>query len=185
MSTQLRRVAVYCGARFGNSPSYALAAESLGRHLALANIGIVYGGSKNGLMNIVANSALDAGGEVLGVIPTQFQKQEQAHPNLTELMFVDTIHERKAKMLELADAIIALPGGGGTLDELAEAYGWAKMGVHKKPCLCLDVDNFWQPLFDLFGNMQTAGFMSESMPLLRATDPVQAIHLLQQALTSN
>ncbi|MDK2779047.1 MAG: TIGR00730 family Rossman fold protein [Pseudomonadota bacterium] len=173
----MKRVAIYCGSRHGNSEKYAQAAAAVATALAQQGIGIVYGGSKTGLMGIVADAALAAGGEVTGVIPDALTRREVAHPGLTALHHVDSMHTRKAMMADLADAFIALPGGVGTLDEMIEIWCWAGMGAHSKPCLCYDVDNYWQPLFDLLSHVRQEGFAHGNEQLLRASTPAD---LLQQ-----
>ncbi len=179
--TSLKRIAIYCGAKAGNSPAYAEAAAQLARTLAEAGIGIVYGGSRNGLMGIVADTALAAGGEVIGVIPDLLNKNEHAHPHLTHLYHVASMHERKALMAQLADGFIALPGGIGTLDELIEIWCWAGMGSHAKPCACLDVNQYWQPLFDLLGHIEQEGFAHGERQLLRSDDPAQLLALMAKS----
>ena len=174
----MKRVAVYCGSRPGNSEKYALAAAAVATALAEQNIAVIYGGSKTGLMGIVADAALAAGGDVIGVIPDTLRKREVAHPGLSELHHVSSMHERKAMMAELADAFIALPGGVGTLDEMIEIWCWAGMGAHSKPCLCYDVDNYWQPLFDLLAHVRQEGFAHGDEQLLRASSPQQLLQHL-------
>lgn len=176
----MKRVAIYCGSRPGNDAKYAQAAHELASWLAAQGIGIVYGGSITGLMGIVADSALAAGGEVIGVIPDWLNKREVGHPGLTELHHVAGMHERKAMMAELADAFIALPGGVGTLDELIEIWCWAGMGSHSKPCLCYDVDGYWQPLFDLLRHVHSEGFAHGNEEILRVTDTTQLAAVLGQ-----
>jgi uncharacterized protein (TIGR00730 family) len=127
-------------------PEYAAAASELGRELASRGLEIVYGGASVGLMGALADSALAARGTVIGVIPTRLVQYEIAHAGLTKLHVVETMHERKAMMAELADAVIALPGGTGTLDELFELFTWKQLGLHRKPIGLLDVDGYWQPL---------------------------------------
>ena len=127
-------------------PEYAAAAAETGRELASRGLEIVYGGASVGLMGALADSALAAGGTVIGVIPTRLVEHEIAHAHLTKLHIVETMHERKALMAELADAVIALPGGTGTLDELFELFTWKQLGLHRKPLGMLDVDGYWQPL---------------------------------------
>ena len=127
-------------------PEYAAAAADLGRELASRDIEVVYGGARVGLMGALADSALAAGGTVIGVIPNRLVQHEIAHAGLTKLHVVETMHERKAMMAELADAVIALPGGTGTLDELFELFTWKQLGLHRKPLGLLDVDGYWQPL---------------------------------------
>ena len=127
------RLCVFCGASPGRTPAYAALAREVGTGLAARGIGIVYGGGRVGLMGALADAALAAGGEVVGVIPRRLVDRELAHPGLTELDVVDTLHERKARMAELADGFIALPGGLGTLEELAEVASWAQLELHRKP----------------------------------------------------
>ena len=127
-------------------PEYGAAASEMGRELASRGLEIVYGGASVGLMGALADSALAAGGTVIGVIPTRLVEHEIAHPRLTKLHIVETMHERKALMAELADAVVALPGGAGTLDELFELFTWKQLGLHRKPLGLLDVDGYWQPL---------------------------------------
>ncbi|MDQ2889208.1 MAG: TIGR00730 family Rossman fold protein [Gemmatimonadota bacterium] len=162
------RVAVYCGANAGNSPRFADAARELGNGLARKGIGVVYGGASRGLMGILADAALAAGGEVIGVLPRSLGHREIAHPAITELRLVDTMHERKALILELSDAVAVLPGGIGTLDEFFEAFTWAQIGLHHKPIALIDVNGFYQPLLAHLRNMVAAGFLSaERMETLR------------------
>ena len=175
----MQRIAIYCGARSGNDPKYAKAAEQLAHYLAQQGIGIVYGGSNSGLMGIIADTALAAGGEVIGVIPDSLHKREIAHSGLSTLHHVAGMHERKALMAELANAFVALPGGIGTLDELIEIWCWAGMGAHSKPCACYEVDNYWQPLFDLLSHVQQEGFAHGERQLLRASTPEQLLTSLQ------
>jgi uncharacterized protein (TIGR00730 family) len=137
------RICVFCGASPGREPEYLAAARAVGEGLAQRGIGLVYGGGRVGLMGAVADAALGADGEVIGVIPTGLVDRELAHPGLTELRVVDTLHERKAVMAELADAFIALPGGLGTLEELAEVVSWAQLELHAKPIGLLEVGDYW------------------------------------------
>lgn len=154
-----RRICVFCGSSSGARPSYADAAISLARHLVANGVVIVYGGSKLGLMGMLADAALEAGGEVIGVIPQSLMKKEIAHPRLSELRLVSSMHERKAQMAELADAFIALPGGYGTLDELCEILTWAQLGLHRKPCGILNVEGYFEPLLLLFDRAVTEQFL--------------------------
>jgi uncharacterized protein (TIGR00730 family) len=142
----VKRVLVFCGSSPGRIPEYADAAQELGRLLAQRGLETVYGGASVGLMGAVADGALAAGGRVIGVIPTRLVEIEVAHAGLTELRVVETMHERKALMAELSDAVIALPGGTGTLDELFELFTWSQLGLHRKPLGLLDVAGYWQPL---------------------------------------
>jgi uncharacterized protein (TIGR00730 family) len=142
----VKRVLVFCGSSPGRLPEYSERAAELGRVLASRGLEIVYGGASVGLMGAVADSALAAGGTVIGVIPTRLVEYEIAHAGLTKLHIVETMHERKAMMAELADAVIALPGGTGTLDEVFEMFTWRQLGLHRMPLGLLDVDGYWQPL---------------------------------------
>jgi uncharacterized protein (TIGR00730 family) len=147
------RVLVFCGSSPGKRPEYAAAAHELGGLLAGRGLGLVYGGARVGLMGAVADGALAAGGEVIGVIPGQLVAHEIAHTGLTELHEVRTMHERKALMAELSDAVIALPGGTGTLDELFELFTWSQLGLHRMPMGVLDVAGYWQPLLAMLDHM--------------------------------
>jgi uncharacterized protein (TIGR00730 family) len=151
----IKRVLVFCGSSPGARPEYAAAADQLGRLLAGRGLGLVYGGARVGLMGAVADGALAAGGEVIGVIPRQLVEHEIAHTGLTELHEVSTMHERKALMADLSDAVIALPGGTGTLDELFELFTWSQLGLHRMPIGLLDVVGYWQPLLAMLDHMVT------------------------------
>ncbi len=153
------RLCVFCGSAPGHSAAYAAAATALGTLLAQRGIGLVYGGGNVGLMGIVADAALAAGGEVIGVIPRALADRELAHPGLTELIAVDTMHVRKQRMHALSDGFIALPGGYGTLDELFEALTWSQLGMHRKPCGLLDVEGFWAPLRTFVAHQHREGFL--------------------------
>ena len=154
-----RRVAVFLGSSAGTRPEFARAAASLGHELATAGVGIIYGGASIGLMGALADAALQAGGEVIGVIPGGLFAAEVAHQGLTSLEIVATMHERKARMAELADGFAALPGGLGTLDELFEILTWQQIGLHAKPVALVDVDGFWDPLVRLVDQLTDDGFV--------------------------
>jgi len=156
------KVAIYCGSAEGNSPDYVNAVKALGVHLAQQGVGIVYGGGNVGLMGVIANAALQAGGQVIGVIPAHLESKEIAHTGLTELHVVANMHERKAKMSELADAFVALPGGVGTLEEMFEVWTWGQLGLHDKPCAFYNINGFYDPLFTMVDSMQQAGFVKLS-----------------------
>ena len=158
----MRRVCVFCGASSGRLPEYAEAARSFGATAAARGLGIVYGGGRVGLMGAVADAALAAGGEVIGVIPQELVDRELAHGGLTELRVVGSLHERKAQMAELADAFVALPGGFGTLDELLEQLTWSQLGLHEKPIGLFDVEEYWRPLITLARHATDEGFVRES-----------------------
>jgi uncharacterized protein (TIGR00730 family) len=149
----IKSVLVFCGSSPGARPEYAESASALGRLLAQRGLTLVYGGATVGLMGAVAEGALAAGGEVTGVIPRQLVEREIAHTGLTDLREVTTMHERKALMAELSDAVIALPGGTGTLDELFELFTWSQLGLHRMPIGLLDVAAYWQPLLAMLDHM--------------------------------
>jgi len=142
----IRSICVYCGARAGSLPDYAEAARRAGTALAERGTTIVYGGGSIGLMGILADAALAAGGKVVGIIPEHLSDREVAHARLTELHVVGSMHERKAMMMERADAFVALPGGLGTLEELFEVLTWCQLELHAKPCGLLNVRGYWDPL---------------------------------------
>ena len=152
------RIAVFTGSQSG-PPSHAAAAAAFARDLAEAGVGIVYGGGHVGLMGVVADAALEVGGEVVGVIPQHLVDDELAHPRLPRLEVVQSMHERKARMAELSDAFVALPGAAGTLDELFEACTWGMLGLHAKPTALIDVDGFWQPLLAQLRRMVDDGYL--------------------------
>ncbi len=155
----LRSIAIFCGSSLGNDPAYAEAARLTGQTLAERGIAVVYGGGHVGLMGVVADAALAAGGKVIGVIPCQLDERELAHQGVTELHVVETMHERKQVMADLSDAFIALPGGAGTLEEIAEQWTWAQLTIHAKPSGFLDVAGFWSPMRTLIDTMVGAGFV--------------------------
>ena len=157
----LRRICVFCGASPGRDPAFVATARAVGAGLAQRGIGLVYGGGRVGLMGALADAALDAGGEVIGVIPRSLVDRELAHPGLTELRIVATLHERKAVMAELSDAFIALPGGLGTLEELAEVTSWAQLELHAKPIGLIHVGAYWDPLLAWLDGAVEAGFLAE------------------------
>jgi uncharacterized protein (TIGR00730 family) len=152
------RVAIFIGSSLG-PPSHADAAATFAAELAAGGTGIVYGGGQVGLMGVVADAALAAGGEVVGVIPGFMVDREVGHTGLSRLEVVQTMHERKARMAELADAFVALPGGAGTLDELFEAWTWGQLGLHSKPVALFDVDGFFRPLLEQLDAMADAGYL--------------------------
>jgi uncharacterized protein (TIGR00730 family) len=164
------RVCVFCGSASGVDPVFAAAARSFGRLLAARGTALVYGGGHVGLMGVLADAVLVAGGNVIGVIPERLAARELAHHGLTELHVVPSMHERKAKMASLADAFVALPGGLGTLDELFEIWTWAQLGFHAKPIGLLDVAGFFAPLLELTRHMVDQGFVRAPQLELALTD---------------
>jgi uncharacterized protein (TIGR00730 family) len=169
----LRRLCVFCGSNAGREPGYRRLAEGLARTLAGRGIGIVYGGGRVGLMGVLADAALAAGGDVIGVIPQALIDREIGHRGLTELRVVNSMHERKALMAELADGFVALPGGIGTLEELFEVWTWAQLGLHAKPCGVLDADGFYAPLVAFLDHLVDTGFVrpAHRAMLLSAPSP--------------
>jgi uncharacterized protein (TIGR00730 family) len=161
MST-LQRICVFCGSSVGSRPAYAAAARELGRTLAERGLGIVFGGGKVGLMGVLADAALAAGGEAIGVIPEALVAREIGHNGLTRLHVVRSMHQRKTLMADLADAFIALPGGYGTFEEYFEAVTWTHLGIHKKPCGLLNVDGYYDALLALLGRAVADGFIREA-----------------------
>ena len=155
----MRSVCVYCGSNAGNKPAYAERAIALGNRLAKERLALVYGGGNVGLMGIVADAVLEAGGEVMGVIPEQLVEWEVAHKGLTRLEVVANMHERKARMFDLSDGFVALPGGFGTLDEMFEMLTWRQLGIGDKPCAFLDVDGFYAPLLAMLDRMVEERFL--------------------------
>ena len=168
----LRRICVFCGASPGHDPAFVAATRAVGTRLAERGIGIVYGGGRVGLMGALADAALAASGEVIGVIPQGLVDRELAHPGLSELHIVATLHERKAVMADLSDAFVALPGGLGTLEELSEVTSWGQLGLHAKPIGLLDVGDYWDPLVAWLDRAVEAGFVAPDNRWLldRATD---------------
>lgn len=175
-----RRVAVYCGSADGNDPAYLAEARALGTAIAAAGLGLVYGGASVGLMGAVADAALAGGAEVIGVLPDVLAGKEIAHAGLTRLELVSTMHERKARMAELADAFLVLPGGYGTLEELLEAVTWAQLRLHNKPVILINTAGYWEGLLAFLDTAVTAGFLKEkNRKLLRvATNADEAVRIL-------
>ncbi len=165
------RLCVFCGASPGRDPAYAALARAVGRGLAERGIGLVYGGGRVGLMGTVADAALEAGGEVIGVIPSRLVERELAHRGVTDLRVVDTLHARKATMAELSDGFIALPGGFGTLEELTEVVSWAQLDLHTKPIGLLGPAGYWDGLLAWLDRVVAEGFITPKHRTLVAVDP--------------
>ena len=176
----MHRIAVYCGSRRGDSSLFTSAAIALGSLLASQGMALVYGGARIGLMGAVADAALAAGGEVIGVIPEALTQDEVVHSGLTHLEVVGSMHERKARMLDLADAAVAIPGGLGTLDELFEALTWAQLRFHAKPIGLLNLNGYFDDLLRFLDNSVSTGFLSHQNRalLLHATTPESMLHRL-------
>ncbi len=158
MVKMMNSIAIFCGSALGSEPGYKQIAEKVGQTLAKRQQTLIYGGGRSGLMGIIADSALAAGGEVIGVIPRPLVNRELAHPHITKLYVVDNMHERKTKMSELSDGFIAIPGGAGTLEEIFEQWTWAQLGIHKKPCAFLNVDGFYDDLLKFIQMTTDKGF---------------------------
>ena len=179
----VKRLAVYCGSASGSQPVFAECTRATARAMVGAGVDLVYGGGRLGLMGLIADSVLELGGRAYGVIPQALVDIEVAHPSLTELDIVANMHERKARMTDLADAFLALPGGIGTLDELFEAWSWNALGYHKKPFCLLNVEGFWDGLIEFIEHAHQSGFLSveRRKQLLVAQTPVEALKLLDEA----
>jgi uncharacterized protein (TIGR00730 family) len=157
----MKAVCVFCGSNVGRNPAYHEAAVAVGTALAKAGLKLVYGGGKIGLMGAVADAIIAAGGPAAGVMPRALFQREIAHAGLSELHVVETMHQRKTKMAELADGFIALPGGAGTLEEFFEQWTWAQLGIHRKPCGLLNVQDYFSPLIAMMQKTVAEGFTGE------------------------
>jgi uncharacterized protein (TIGR00730 family) len=184
--SEIRTVCVYCGSGQGVRPAFIEAAAKLGRALAEAGIGLVYGGGNVGLMGTIARSVLEHGGHVTGIIPEFLKSRERMLDAVQETIIVPDMHTRKRLMFERADAFVALPGGIGTLEELVEQMTWAQLGQHTKPILMVSVDGFWRPLLQLFAHMRQCGFIRPGLELnyLVAEEVDEVIPMLRQAAAS-
>jgi uncharacterized protein (TIGR00730 family) len=173
----MRRLCVFCGSNPGHDPAYRALAEEVGRVLAREGIAIVFGGGHIGLMGALADAALAARGEVIGVIPQALIDREIGHTGLTELRVVGSMHERKALMADLVDGFVALPGGIGTLEELFEMWTWAQLGLHRKPCGLIEVTGFFAPLLTFLDRLVVAGFVKPEhrAMLLEAASPEELL----------
>lgn len=176
----MESICIFCGSSTGNRSIYREAAQAMGEAIARRGLSLVYGGGNVGLMGTVADAALAAGGEVIGVIPKFLVDKEIAHSGLTQLHVVDSMHDRKALMTELADAFIALPGGYGTLEEFCEILTWAQLGLHQKPQGLLNVDGYYDPLLQLFDRAVTEKFLKSELRslVLESPSPEDLINLL-------
>jgi uncharacterized protein (TIGR00730 family) len=177
----MNRICIFCGSSTGVRSEYAGAAEAMGRALLRHGIGLVYGGGCVGLMGTVADAVMSGGGEVIGVIPEALVTRELAHGDITQLIIVHSMHDRKAKMAELADAFIALPGGYGTFEEFCEILTWAQLGLHRKPCGILNVNNYYEPLLRLFDNAVAEGFLrpANRRLVIEEKDPSRLLDMLE------
>ena len=172
----MKRITVFCGSSFGTEEIYTTQAILLGQTLAKRNIELVYGGANVGLMGAVADSVLNNGGKAIGVLPDFLRSKEIAHKQLTELILVDTMHERKTKMNDLCDGVIALPGGFGTLDELFEMLTWGQLGLHKKPIAILNVDGYYDALIAFIQTMVEKGLLKDvNQQMLLISDNIDTL----------
>src|SRR5699024_8355196 len=176
-----RSLCLYCGSSPGENPAYLQAASDLGQFLAERQIRLVYGGGRVGLMGAAADSCMRAGGEVIGIIPDFLLRHEVGHTDLTELQVVDTMHERKMRMADMADAFCVLPGGLGTLEELFEVLTWRQLALHDKAIILLDIAGYWEPLLELLERQAQEGFLRREHQ--RLLHRITEVHELQEALT--
>ncbi|KQP28329.1 hypothetical protein ASF27_06960 [Methylobacterium sp. Leaf102] len=183
----VRTVCVYCGSGFGGDPAFTAAAEALGKALAQAGLGLVYGGGNVGLMGTVARAVLQNGGHVTGIIPSFLKSRERMLDEIQETIVVEDMHTRKRLMFERSDAFVALPGGIGTLEELVEQLTWAQLGQHNKPILLLSVADFWTPLLTLLDHMRAQGFIREGLDLsyLVASEAGDVVGILRDAAAAS
>ncbi len=182
---KLKSVCVYCGSSLGVNTTYRQAALTLGKAMADAGLKLIYGGGSVGLMGTVAQAVLDNGGHVTGIIPTFLQRSEAMLDSVSHLIVTEDMHERKRKMFERADAFVALPGGIGTLEEVVEMMTWAQLGRHRKPVLLANIENFWQPLFELINHMQQEQFIhsGRAVPYLVANEAENIVPMLEKAVS--
>ena len=179
----IKRLAVYCGSATGSDPRFEECARELGRVMVERGLELVYGGGRLGLMGIIADTVIEAGGTAYGVIPRALVDKEVAHTGLTDLYTVTTMHERKAMMTELCDAFVCLPGGIGTLDEMFEAWTWNALGYHAQPFALLNVAGFWTPFVEFMTHVSESGFLSKQRltQMIVADTPHETINLLDEA----
>ncbi|MCY4356756.1 MAG: TIGR00730 family Rossman fold protein [Gammaproteobacteria bacterium] len=177
MNDKLRSICIYCGSATGADTQYAAAARELSREIVKRNMRLVYGGASIGLMGVVADTVLEAGGDAIGVLPKNLFRKEVPHENLTRMILVDSMHERKAKMAELADGFIALPGGLGTLEELLEMLTWSQLKIHEKPCAMLNVSGYYDQLIEFLDHSVLQGFIRSAHREMLIIDSQPAVLL--------
>jgi uncharacterized protein (TIGR00730 family) len=180
-----KRICVFCASSLGNDEAYAQAAAKMGLLLAKQGLGLVYGGGNNGLMGALADACLRAGGEVWGVIPQNLVDREFAHRGVQHLEVVQTMHQRKARMAELAKAFIALPGGVGTLEEIFEVLAWSQLGLHRKPAGILNVKGYYDPLLEFLGRARSQGFIPDDNQWLVEQDPGKMVEKILERMEVN
>ncbi|MCB0802341.1 MAG: TIGR00730 family Rossman fold protein [Flavobacteriales bacterium] len=184
MNTKIKSIAVFCASAEGNNKIYTETAYQLGKYMAELGIRLVYGGASIGCMGAVAKGALDAGGHVIGVLPQFLNKREIAHIELTELIYVDSMHERKLKMNELSDACLTIPGGFGTMEEFFEMITWGQLGLHQKPSAILNVNQFYNPLIEQLKLMNKEGLLKdENLGMLLVSEDIQEVIQLMSDYT--
>lgn len=178
----MKRICVYCGSSSGTNPAYRAAAAELGRVFLERGIGLVYGGGDVGLMGEIANTIMQGGGEVIGIIPKKLARKEVAHFGLTELEVVDTMHTRKARMAALSDGFITMPGGIGTMEELFETWTWSQLGIHDKPVGLLNPAGYYDPLLEFLDKMTLQGFLrpQHRERLIVSNEPAALVDLLAE-----
>src|SRR5262245_8831051 len=170
------KICIFCGSSSGHDPAYAEGAALAARSMALSGASLVYGGGRVGLMGVVADAALDAGGQVVGVMPRRLVEREIAHRGLHRLHVVESMHERKTTMSTLADAFLALPGGAGTLEEIFEQWTWGQLGIHGKPCAFLNLKGYFDPIRAMLEQMVSAGFLlAQFAAMLTFSDNIETI----------
>lgn len=172
----MKNIAVFCGSNTGNNPLFKEAAYNLGSTMATRSLGLIYGGARVGLMGAVANGVLDNNGKVIGVIPSFLREKELQHDSLSEMIVVETMHDRKAKMYDLSDGIISLPGGFGTMDEMFEFLTWGQLAIHRKPTGLLNIDGYYDSLLDFIDTTIDKGFVKEEYrSMLLVSDNVEEL----------
>src|SRR5262245_12853359 len=178
----MNRICIFCGSSTGFRPLYADVARAMGRALTQRRLGLVYGGGCVGLMGTIADAVMQDGGQVIGVIPQALVERELAHGDVTEMIVVHSMHERKAKMAELSSGFIAMPGGYGTFEEFCEIITWAQLGLHRKPCGILNVDGYYDPLLTLFDQAVAEGFVhaTNRQLVIEGTDPDRLLDMLAE-----
>ncbi|MBB6521283.1 TIGR00730 family Rossman fold protein [Pseudoteredinibacter isoporae] len=176
----MKKICVYCGSNPGKSPEYIEAARTLARELVKHNIGLVYGGASVGIMGEIADTVLESGGEVIGVIPQALVEKEVSHHGLTELKVVNSMHERKSMMAEISDGFIALPGGLGTLEEIFEVLTWSQLGFHQKPCALLNAKQYYSKLAEFLDHAVEQAFIKATHRemLMVEEDPIALLHTM-------
>ncbi|HEX6174271.1 MAG TPA: TIGR00730 family Rossman fold protein [Candidatus Binatia bacterium] len=185
MNNPERRICVFTGSRDGSHPGYAEAARQLGRELVVRNYGLVYGGGNVGLMKVIADTVLELGGYVTGVIPDSLVSREVAHLGLSDLRIVESMHERKAMMAELSDGFIAMPGGIGTMEEFFEVLSWAQLGIHRKPCGLLNTGGYYDPLIEFLDHAVEHDFLKQKHRslLILAREPPEILSRFEAFIT--